>query len=403
MKSVIKSVLLTIVVMVSWFSFSAALGGEPVKPLLNNNGLALTPPMGWNSWNRFHCEIDEVKVRAMADAMVSSGMKAAGYEYVIIEDCWQVGRDENGTIVPDPKRFSSGMKALGDYIHAKGLKFGLYSDAGIATCEGRPGSRGYEYQDARTYAKWGVDYLKYDWCHATDQDLKSSYLLMSDALQKSGRPIVFSICEWGKDAPWEWAHAAGGNLWRTKGDIWDHWESGPNDWQRGILDILDSQADLSSHAGPGGWNDPDMLEVGNGGMTDTEYRTHFSLWAMLAAPLIAGNDLEHMDAATHEILTNQEIIDVDQDALGIQGRRAAKTGLGEVWSRPLSDGSRAVILLNRDVKPQTISVDWTVIGYHKSAKLRVKNLWTHKIEGNFTGSYKASVAPHGVVMIKLYQ
>ena len=380
-----------------------AFADDGVKLNIVDNGLARTPPMGWNSWNRFGCDIDERRIRAVADAMVASGMKDAGYQYVIIDDCWQVGRDAQGTIQADPQRFPSGMKALGDYIHSKGLKFGIYSDTGIATCQGRTGSRGYEYQDARTYAAWGVDYLKYDWCNVASQDPVSSYKLMADALQKTGRPIVFSLCEWGLHQPWEWGRAAGGNLWRTTGDIWDHWEGPGNhgDWH-GVLDILDSEANLYSHAGPGGWNDPDMLEVGNGGMTDAQYRAHFSLWAILAAPLIAGNDLANMDAATRAILTNADVIAVDQDSLGVQGRRVAASNGGEVWMRPLSDGGRAVILLNRGQATRRINVQWSDLGYPAELTLGVRDLWQHAEMGVFKGAYAVDVPPQAAIMIRLH-
>ena len=275
--------------------------------------------MGWNSWNKFGCNVSEKMVREMADAAVSSGMKDAGYVYVVIDDCWQVSRDPQGNILADPDRFPSGMKALADYVHSKGLKFGLYSDAGTKTCAGRPGGRGYEYQDARQYAAWGVDYLKYDWCSHTTQDGPSSYALMSDALKQSGRPIVFSLCEWGSNHPWLWARDVG-NLWRTTGDIEDKWSNDKRGQSLGVVQILDLQDGLASYAGPGHWNDPDMLEVGNGGMSTEEYRAHFSMWCMLGAPLIAGNDLRTMSADTREILTNKEVIAVDQDPLGNTGR-----------------------------------------------------------------------------------
>ncbi len=259
--------------------------------------LAPTPPMGWNSWNKFACNVSEDLIRQTADAMVKSGMKAAGYEYVVIDDCWQIARDKVGNIVADPQRFPSGIKSLADYIHSLGLKFGIYSDAGSQTCAGRPGSLGHEFQDARQYAAWNVDYLKYDWCNTTTQDAPASYATIRQALDATGRPIVLSICEWGTHKPWLWGKDAGGNLWRTTGDIQDRWEE-PNqmaEWRlccsNGMVDIVEMQNGLESYAGPGHWNDPDMLEVGNGGMTDTEYRSHFSLWAILTAPLIAGNDL----------------------------------------------------------------------------------------------------------------
>ncbi len=285
--------------------------------------LALTPPMGWNSWNKFACDgINEEVIRKTADAMVSSGMKDAGYEYVVIDDCWQVDRDSSGFIVADPKKFPSGIKALADYVHSKGLKFGIYSCAGRRTCAGRPASRGHEYQDAISYARWGVDYLKLDWCNAEGQNAKESYTLMRDALYKAGRPIVFSLCEWGTNKPWEWAGDVG-HLWRSSGDIGNHWDKvDGNDgriWGGSVLVNLDLQKGLEKYAGPGRWNDPDMLEVGNGALTVAEERAHFSLWCMLAAPLIAGNDLSNMSKETISILTNKEVIAIDQDRLGKQG------------------------------------------------------------------------------------
>src|SRR3954463_13960255 len=292
--------------------------------LAETPALALTPPMGWNSWNKFGCNVSEDLLRQMTDAMVQSGMKDAGYQYIVIDDCWQVERDANGNIVPDPKRFPSGMKALGDYIHSKGLKFGIYSDAGTKTCAGRPGTRGYEFQDARQYAAWGADYLKFDWCSTSTQDAPSSYATMHDALNASGRPIVFSICEWGKSKPWLWA-ASAGNLWRTTGDIMDKWE-GKGEYSFGMLNILDMQVGLESFAGPGHWNDPDMLEVGNGGMTQNEYRTHFSLWAQMAAPLLIGSDIRSASSTTLATLKNTDVIAVDQDALGRQGTIVSAAG-----------------------------------------------------------------------------
>ncbi len=324
--------------------FLIGVGSLPLCAL--DNGLARTPPIGWNSWNKFACNVSEELIRGAADAIVRTGMKEAGYQYVVIDDCWQVSRDAEGNIVPDAKRFPSGMKAVGDYIHSKGLKFGIYSDAGRGTCQNRPGSRGYEYQDARQYAAWGVDYLKYDWCNHDTQDSQSSYETMRDALAKSGRPIVFSICEWGSTKPWLWAGSVG-NLWRSTGDIVDKWD-GKEKWGgNGVVQILDLQDGIESYAGPGHWNDPDMLEVGNGGMTDTEYRSHFSLWCLMAAPLMAGNDLEHMSDATKSTLTNKELIAIDQDPAGIQAKRVKKASGLEIWVKQLSDGGRAVGLLNR--------------------------------------------------------
>jgi alpha-galactosidase len=363
------------------------------------NGLALTPPMGWNSWNKFQCNVDEALIRRTADSIVASGMRDAGYTYVVIDDCWHGARDARGDIQPDPARFPSGMKALGDYIHSKGLKFGIYSDAGSKTCGGRPGSQGREYQDAAQYAAWGVDYLKYDWCNTGTRDATEAYTLMSDALRATGRPIVLSICEWGNHKPWSWARGVG-NLWRTTGDIYDGWE-GKKDYSWGMLNILDMNADLHPFAGPGGWNDPDMLEVGNGGMTDDEYRAHFAMWAMLAAPLMAGNDIAGMNEATRTILTNAEIIAIDQDPLGQQARRISKAGDLEIWARPLADGGRAVALLNRGKAPATIRVEWPQIGYPAKLKAQVRDLWEHKDLGARAGGFEASVRSHAAVIVKV--
>jgi alpha-galactosidase len=382
-------------------SASQAFADAPPPLQGTANGLAQTPPMGWNSWNRFGCNVDEKLIRATADAMVKSGMRAAGYRYVVIDDCWQGERDVHGAIHPDPKRFPSGMKALADYVHSKGLKFGLYSDAGTKTCGGRPGSHGFEIQDARRYAAWGADYLKYDWCNTEGQDPVASYLAMSKALQASGRPIVFSICEWGNAKPWLWA-AHIGNLWRTTGDIYDHWEGkNANGYAIGMLNILDLQAGLSPYSGPGHWNDPDMLEVGNGGMTDNEYRAHFSLWAVLAAPLIAGNDLSSMTAETKAILMNTEVIAVDQDPLGVQASRVAKDGDYEVWARALRGGARAVVLLNRSTEPHEISVKWEQLNYAPDMSARVRDLWRAADLPPAQGSFTAMVPAHGVVMVKM--
>jgi alpha-galactosidase len=366
----------------------------------HDNGLAKTPPMGWNSWNKFACNVSEKLIKEMADAMVTSGMRDAGYVYLVIDDCWQVDRDAGGNIQPDPQRFPSGMKALADYIHSKGLKFGLYSDAGTLTCQKRPGSRGYEFQDARQYAAWDVDYLKYDWCSTSTQNAQASYSLMRDALLKAGRPIVFSICEWGTAKPWLWAKDVG-NLWRTTGDIQDCWDC-KRDWGgMGVVHILDLQHSLESYAGPGHWNDPDMLEVGNGGMTTTEYRAHFSLWCILAAPLMAGNDLRSMSPEVKEILTNKEVIAVDQDALGMQGRRVKRDGDREVWSKQLADGGRAVVLFNRGAQESEISVSWTDVGYPPHLAASVRDLWAHKDLGKLTGGFSAKVPSHGVVMVTI--
>jgi alpha-galactosidase len=370
-----------------------------LDPHRTANGLAMTPPMGWNSWNKFGCNVNETIVRRVADAMVSSGMRDAGYLYVVIDDCWHGPRDALGNITVDRERFPSGMRALADYVHARGLKFGIYSDAGRTTCGGRPGSQGHEYQDALTYASWGVDYLKYDWCATGTRNAEEAYALMADALRASGRDIVFSICEWGGNQPWLWASNIG-NLWRTTGDIYDHWD-GVDRWQHGVMNIVDSNEPLWPFAGPGHWNDPDMLEVGNGGMTDIEYRSHFSLWAMMAAPLIAGNDIAAMTPATHDILTNREVIAVDQDALGVQGRRVWREGTSEVWVKPLTGGGRALVLLNRGDAPAQIAATWAQLDWPPALRARVRDLWEHRDLPRAAGRVSATVAPHGVVMLRL--
>ena len=373
--------------------------------------LAQTPPMGWNSWNKFHCDVSEKLIMEIADEMVSSGMKAAGYEYVIIDDCWQVGRDENGEIMVDEERFPNGMKYLADYIHSKGLKFGIYSCAGIYTCQGRPGGRGNEFQDARTYARWGVDYLKYDWCYATGKDIKtagssqehakSSYTTMRDAIYAAGRPIVFSICDWGFQQPWEWGKDVG-HLWRTYWDIKDRWAS--------LLIIFDKQKGLEKYAGPGHWNDPDMLEVGNGGMTNEEYKTHFSLWCMLAAPLITGNDIRTMSTETKEILTNKEIIALDQDTLGKQGFCYRDNGDYEIWIKELGNNERAVCLLNRSDEIKNVQVDFDVLlkvnstywklKPYKLEDYKVRDLWEHKELNIDESTVYMKIPPHAVKVFR---
>lgn len=369
--------------------------------------IALTPPMGWNSWNKFGCNVSEKLIKEMADAMVQSGMLESGYEYIVIDDCWQVKRDSSGNIVPDPVRFPSGMKALADYIHSRGLKFGIYSCAGSMTCQGRPGSRGYQFQDARTYASWGVDYLKYDWCYDEGQEAKSSYKIMSDALKEAGRPIVFSICEWGMSKPWEWGKGVG-HLWRTTFDIRDCYQC-LFDWGGlGVLDIIDRQADLWEYAGPGHWNDPDMLEVGNGGMTVDEYKTHFSMWAMLAAPLMAGNDLRTMSPETRNILTNTDVIAVDQDSLGAQARRFMDMGDYEIWAKPLSNGEVAICFMNRSNLPWKLNYDWKKNTMYFVSDVKIHNqvysvydLWEHRIIGKTDVNLNKEIPSHGVLMVRL--
>ena len=369
-------------------------------PAPAGDGLALTPPMGWNSWNKFACDVSETLIKETADAIVSSGMKAAGYEYVVIDDCWQVDRNGDGRIVADAERFPSGMKALADYVHSKGLKLGIYSDAGTGTCQGRPGSKGFETIDASTYAEWGVDYLKYDWCNTEGQDTRHAYALMSQSLRAAGRPIVFSICEWGSSQPWLWAQGIG-HLWRATGDIQDCWDCGRGWGGMGVVHIIDLMADLHPYSGPGGWNDPDMLEVGNGGLSPTEARAHFSFWALFSAPLMAGNDVRSMSEETLAILTNAEVIAVDQDPLGIQGRKVWDRGPQEVWMKPLADGSRAVILFNRGTEPSRIAARWGDIGIFPGDRAAVQDLWKGTDVGTFETEYVATVEPHGVAMVRI--
>jgi alpha-galactosidase len=374
--------------------------------------LALTPPMGWNSWNKFACDVNEELIRETADAMVSSGMKDAGYIYINIDDCWQGQRDSLGFIHPDPERFPSGMKALADYVHSLGLKIGIYSDAGWNTCGGRPGSRGYEYQDALTYAKWGIDYLKYDWCNTEALNAEGAYLTMRMALNAAGRPMVFSICEWGNNKPWSWAKDIG-NLWRTTGDITNCFDCflDHGTWKQwGVTYILDMQNNLRMYAGPGHWNDPDMLEVGNG-MSVSEDRAHFTMWCMLAAPLIAGNDLRNMTKETHDILTNKEVIAIDQDSIGIEGFKYSSTDNVETWFKPLENGEWAVCFLNRSkvVKPVEFSWKEKIISDSFSGRelncnkttYAIRDLWAKKDIGNTDKTFSAKVPSHDVVVLRL--
>ena len=391
-------------ILASFFAMTSFGQQAEPKPISDTefNALAPTPPMGWNSWNRFACDVDEQLIRSIADAMVSTGMKEAGYTYVVIDDCWQIGRDAEGNILVDSKRFPSGMKALADYIHSLGLKFGIYSCAGSETCAGRPGSRGYQFQDARTYADWGVDYLKYDFCFSKDQSAKAAYRTMSDALKASGRPIVFSICEWGSTQPWTWGKGIG-HLWRTTGDIKDayHLEL---DWGGlGMLNIVDRNAPLDGYAGPGHWNDADMLEIGNGGMTTTEYITHMSLWCMMASPLMCGNDIRNMDSETKRILLNQEVIAINQDPLGIQGHPYMTMGDKQVWGKRLSDGNLALCFLNRGSDTWNLSFDWDFYSknFSDTSIYQIRDLWKHSEMGTTKKTLEAHIEPHGVLMLKL--
>lgn len=364
--------------------------------------LALTPPMGWNSWNYFECDnLNEMMVREMADAMVSSGMKSVGYEYIIIDDCWQIGRDSSGRILVDTNKFPSGIRHLSDYIHSKGLKFGIYSDAGTKTCAGRPGSKDHEEIDAQTYADWQVDYLKYDWCYTEGQDPIKSYTRMRDALFAAGRPIVFSICDWGISKTWEWAGSVG-HLWRTTYDITDRWDG--NAWgnQLGWVSILEKQVGLEQYAAPGAWNDPDMLEVGNPGLSINESRAHFTMWCMLAAPLITGNDLRNMSPEVSAILTHKDLIDINQDPLGKQGFKIYDEGNFEIWQKPLQNGDIAIVFLNLENKPKSFLVNWDKIGIRNfQGKYQIKNLWENRLQLDTNSPLNIEVPARDVLAVRL--
>ncbi len=367
--------------------------------------VAQTPPMGWNSWNHFAEKVDDADVRAAADALVSSGMRDAGYVYVNVDDSWEGQRDALGNIQTNSK--FPDMKALADYVHSKGLKFGIYSSPGPKTCGGYEGSYGHEQQDANTYASWGVDYLKYDLCsfenviklHDPQQDpqkavamIQEAYARMHQALVNTHRPIVYSLCQYGVGNVWEWGPKVGANLWRTTDDISDHYRS--------MALIGFSQAGLEKFSGPGHWNDPDMLEVGNGGMNPDQYRTQMSLWSMLAAPLLAGNDLSKMDETTKSILMNKEVIAVDQDKLGIQ---ASRLGPPQIWVRPLSGGAKAVAIFNYvtddEVEPLTLRLK--DVGF--TGSVHARDLWAHKDLGILNGTYTVFVPQGGVVMLRLWK
>ncbi|KAF5201564.1 Alpha-galactosidase [Thalictrum thalictroides] len=355
-----------------------------------NNGLAKTPQMGWNSWNFFACNINEAVIKETADALISTGLAKLGYTYVNIDDCWSASkRNSKGDLVPDPKSFPSGIKALADYIHDKGLKLGIYSDAGVFTCQVRPGSLHYENGDAELFASWGVDYLKYDNCYNLGIKPEKRYPPMREALNATGRTIFYSLCEWGVDDPALWAGKVG-NSWRTTDDINDTWAS--------MTTIADLNDKWASYAGPGGWNDPDMLEVGNGGMTHQEYRAHFSIWALMKAPLLIGCDVRNMTAETMKILSNGEVIAVNQDPLGIQGRKVFVEGAGncsQVWAGPLSGNRVVVALWNRCQQAAIITAKWETLGLHQTTSVSVRDLWEHEdVLGNVDTTFGVEVDSH---------
>jgi alpha-galactosidase len=362
-------------------------------------GLALTPPMGWNSWNTFGVTINETVVKEIADLIVSTGMKAVDYEYIVVDDGWEaMERDKDGNLVADPVKFPNGMKALADYIHSKGLKFGIHNCAGTKTCNGFPGGRGHEFQDARLYASWGVDYLKYDWCYHGTADSKETYKTMGDALYAAGRPVVYSLCEWGDTKPWLWAKDIG-HLWRTTGDITDCFNC-QEVYSLGMKPILESQVGLEQYAGPGHWNDPDMLEVGNEGLSLTESRAHFSMWCMLAAPLMAGNDLRKMSPEILQILTNKDAIAIDQDPLGKEGYRFMDHPGKEIWVKELSEGDWAVCFFNDSDVDVPLRINWAHISV-LSGKYTIHDIWQNKDLGDTSKEGNFLLKSHDVILLRM--
>lgn len=375
-------------------------------------GLAKTPPMGWNTWNTFASNIDEFMIKETAEAMIKNGMRDAGYVYIVLDDTWSaMERDKDGNLQAHPEKFPSGMKALGDWLHERGFKFGIYGCAGRKTCAGYPGGWGHEFQDAKKYAEWGVDYLKYDWCTAGDANPKDAYTRMRDALYAAGRPIVFSICEWGGSKPWEWAKDVG-HLWRTTGDITDCYDCVQR-WERGwkvILDLQYSQVQpadgqnngIGAFAGPGHWNDPDMLEVGNEGLTFAESRAHFSLWGILAAPLMAGNDVRKMTPEINALLIDREALAINQDPLGKQGWRFRAEPGREIWVRELAGGDWAVALLNSGDEPAELEIDfghgWWFLN---AAECSVRDIWAKQDVGTTKQIFKKRLEAHDVAYLRL--
>ncbi len=375
--------------------------------------LAETPPMGWNSWNTFGIDINEKLVMDTADLFITLGLKDVGYDYLVLDDGWMAKeRDVNGNMIADPEKFPNGMKSLVDYVHSKGLKFGLYSCAGSTTCAGFPGSRGHEYQDARSFASWGVDFLKYDWCDTENLNAQGAYETMRNALAKAGRPILFSICEWGNNEPWKWAKDVG-QMWRVSGDITNCWdcELSHGDWSSwGVWKIINMRSNIRFAAGPEHWNDLDMMEVGNG-MTAAEDKSHFAMWSILASPLILGNDLRVAEDETIKILTNTEVLSVSQDSLGIQGFRVSNSANLEIWAKPLTNGSWAMTFINMSDKVLDLNYDWTtnvVEDLINNRKIETKkhtydlrDLFLHKNIGNSSKRLKTKIREHDVLMITL--
>lgn len=395
---------------------TAGVIGGMVLALAVANGnaqLAKTPPMGFNTWNNFACNVSQDIIQGIADAMAANGMKDAGYTYVNVDDCWEGSRDANGFIGTTNKWTGNGLKAAADYVHSKGMKFGTYTSLGSKTCAGYPATLGYESQDVRQWVNWGVDYVKVDWCNINNTQKSNpgaAYKVLGDTIKKyagpnSPRPLLFSICNWGEGNSWTFARASGGQMWRTTGDINASWGS--------ILGILDKQVTLFQYAGPGGpgepggWNDPDMLEVGRGSLSNDENKAHFGLWCLLAAPLIAGNDVRNMPTAIRDILINKEVIAVDQDSLGVQAQRISASNNLEIWAKPMKDGSRAVGLFNRGTSAATITVNfadlnkWPAYRWDATMPLPVRDLWAKADLGPKTGSYGVSVPSHGLALVRI--
>lgn len=361
--------------------------------------LAPTPPMGWNSWNTFEANISADLIKQTVDILISSGMKDAGYTYVVVDDGWEaLSRDSLGNLIPDPAKFPDGMKVLADYVHSKGLKFGIHNCAGTKTCNGYPGGRGHEFQDARLYASWGVDYLKYDWCAHGTANAQETYKTMGDALYAAGRPVVYSLCEWGNNKPWEWGKDIA-QLWRTTGDITDCFDC-QGEYDMGWKYILASQVGLEKYAGPNAWNDPDMLEVGNPGLSLTESRAHFSMWCMLAAPLMAGNDLRKMTPEVLAILTNKEALAIDQDPLGKQGYQYMNHPGKQIWVKELSDGNWAICYLNTSDDKMTIRINWAHYGF-LTGEYAMRDLWKMKDIGTTAKNLDVVIDSRDVLFLKL--
>src|SRR5450432_1528171 len=416
MKSFVKRICFALVCLSATHTFGQTAGD--VKTLADSGKLltgklAPTPPMGFNTWNTFQTKISEGMLMEMVDVYVNSGMRDAGYQYFVLDDGWMsMERDQNGSLEADPLKFPHGMKAFADYVHGKGLKFGIYNCAGSKTCAGYPGTRGHEYEDARLYASWGVDLLKYDWCSTDSLNAREAYKTMSAALKATGRPIVFSICEWGNHAPWLWAGGVG-ELYRTTGDITANFSTDKRygNWTaQSVLSILDKQLPIRKYNGPNHWNDPDMLEVGNG-LTDNENKSHFSLWCMLSAPLSAGIDLRKMTPLTRDILTNKEMIRVDQDSLGISAFKMQLPDSLEVWVKPLKNKELVLCFLNRTGSAKKIILDWKdlvlrdeVSGmdiHFADQQFSIRDLWLKKESGTTKKKFEADIASHDVVVLKL--